>query len=532
MGMSIDVEKGNEDRHPPPRTPPWPLFIAQTSMSSQTKVGDDISLRKDLTSGSGSTSPSGFRDPPRRMVTHDEQKYKQYIRAVARQTRRLNTLTRWLDQDDDDKKSWIKKRDHQPEYFDGALVVTTELDGTAATYPQATRSPFSDFANTLETTLFDKGPKDILVLSQGMQAASLVYLGSRLEVDPQSFEQHINREAAIESLDPGTVSFDYPEIYWDGRNPGSQAAMRLFKTDKRRASPQIFKIGSDIYAAQHRLTWVQSRTSTSSSDVHVLLLDDLAQTKSENTRHLNKKPLSFAQYRYLQDPSDDTVLQSACDLRQALQRTLVDEPAYSNTETNTSQSLLRTGVLKAMITVLANKWEHMVSEVQQRMTESCSPLSSQVEHVEGIIQRKHNFEKLHQTLTKQINSLYRIDGVHPDAGDIQRLNSVQETMASWAVQLGKTSKTLLGQLQVVESIKTKDAATRAKNLQLLAFVFLPIGTVTSFYGMNTADLLDDPPPLWTFAVAAGFAVFLAALTALVYHSILFWARKRKDRRRG
>ncbi|KAL8942563.1 MAG: hypothetical protein Q9216_001607 [Gyalolechia sp. 2 TL-2023] len=61
--------------------------------------------------------------------------------------------------------------------------------------------------------------------------------------------------------------------------------------------------------------------------------------------------------------------------------------------------------------------------------------------------------------------------------------------------------------QIEESRKAMQQAEVVKRLTALAFIFIPIGTVSSAFGMNIQELSHDLPSIWVFAtVAIGVAM--------------------------
>jgi hypothetical protein len=76
---------------------------------------------------------------------------------------------------------------------------------------------------------------------------------------------------------------------------------------------------------------------------------------------------------------------------------------------------------------------------------------------------------------------------------------------------------MLGLLAIAESRKASVQATRVENLTILAFVFIPISTVSSIFGMNTYELVQNGPPMWKFAVAAVTVTVGAATAAWLFY---------------
>ncbi|KAL8774201.1 MAG: hypothetical protein Q9194_004096 [Teloschistes cf. exilis] len=60
----------------------------------------------------------------------------------------------------------------------------------------------------------------------------------------------------------------------------------------------------------------------------------------------------------------------------------------------------------------------------------------------------------------------------------------------------------LAMTQVEESRKAMQETEVVKRLTALAFIFIPVSTVCSAFGMNVQELSGDLPPIWLFAVVA------------------------------
>ncbi|KAJ5259235.1 hypothetical protein N7478_012216 [Penicillium angulare] len=97
------------------------------------------------------------------------------------------------------------------------------------------------------------------------------------------------------------------------------------------------------------------------------------------------------------------------------------------------------------------------------------------------------------------------------------MREYEKLLEGWAEQLGKVSESMLGMLAISESRRASGQAVQSQNLQILAFVFIPISTVASVFGMNTLEVNESKPKMWQFAVAAIGSKILAALIAWLYH---------------
>lgn len=162
----------------------------------------------------------------------------------------------------------------------------------------------------------------------------------------------------------------------------------------------------------------------------------------------------------------------------------------------------------------------MIRRAQESISGSRAPLTGDVDDISEVLQRKHDFEKLKRQLSALNASVFRIPTAPGTSClHLAELKSFESSLEGWATQLEKVSQSLLGLLAVSESKKATEQAARSKNLQLLAFVFIPISTVSSIYGMNTAEILNSPPRNWTFTLGAIIAIAASALAVALYDSM-------------
>ena len=168
---------------------------------------------------------------------------------------------------------------------------------------------------------------------------------------------------------------------------------------------------------------------------------------------------------------------------------------------------------------LASKWDLTICQAQESISETKAPLTGELDKIEEVLQRKHDFEKLERILSSAIASIKRLPGFETASHEVSSLMSNERSLGQWATQLEKVSQSMLGLLAIAESRKATQQAVRAKNLQLLAYIFLPISTVSSIYGMNTAEILDRRPRNWYFIVGAVAAIASSFLLATFHHSV-------------
>ena len=165
------------------------------------------------------------------------------------------------------------------------------------------------------------------------------------------------------------------------------------------------------------------------------------------------------------------------------------------------------------------KWQTLTFYTQSKISEAIAPLSGDLGLVAEVVQRKHDFEKMQRTMLANLGSAKLLLGPSTTDMDnqvIEALRSTEVAIAGWASQLEKISSSLQGLLAIQESWKASAQATRTQNLTILAFIFIPISTVSSIYGMNTSEIQKHNPPTWSFGLAAAGVTVLAIGAACLY----------------
>ncbi|KAI4283839.1 MAG: hypothetical protein L6R38_001886 [Xanthoria sp. 2 TBL-2021] len=81
----------------------------------------------------------------------------------------------------------------------------------------------------------------------------------------------------------------------------------------------------------------------------------------------------------------------------------------------------------------------------------------------------------------------------------------------------------LTSLQIEEARKAIQQGAVVKRLTALAFVFIPISTVCSAFGMNVREFGHDLPSVWVFAVVALAVATLTVFCSLELSGNIFWA---------
>ena len=174
----------------------------------------------------------------------------------------------------------------------------------------------------------------------------------------------------------------------------------------------------------------------------------------------------------------------------------------------------------AVVESVSSKWQTLLYYAQSKISESKAPSSGDVHLVAEVIQRKHDFEKMQRVMQADTESAAMLLGVGPADEKLVELQSYGTVIGSWATQLEKVAASLLGLLAIQESLKASKQAVRTQNLTILAFIFIPVSTVSSIYGMNTVEIAQHNPHMWQFALTAAVTTIVAILAASFYQ---YWA---------
>lgn len=339
------------------------------------------------------------------------------------------------------------------------------------------------------------------VIVRDLQPAAMLYLGALLDINPVCFEHYLNRDASFDTFDPAVVVFDYPEtLLYDGTNRTS-LERTLPKTSEGHGRGTLVKIWMSLYAYSQRVVSARISRSPPQSDIHLLLTDSLPKY-SPLTYHLAEKSSAMWHNSTL-------------------------EPASSDALANLQRLIMRPGPgrepgAEALIDYVSSKWQTLLYYAQVKISESKAPLTGDIHLIAEVIQRKHDFEKLQRILMANLGSSERLllpPGTEPDSSSSKRLADLRAykvTITGWASQLEKIASSLQGLLAISESLKAGQQAARTQNLTILAFVFIPVSTVSSIYGMNTVEIAQNNPQMWQFGVSASATTLVAILAAWSY----------------
>ena len=340
------------------------------------------------------------------------------------------------------------------------------------------------------------------LIVRDLQPTAMLYLGALLDINPVCFEHYLNRDASFDTFDPAVLVFDYPEtLLYQGSNP-TALERTLPKASEGHGRGTLVKIWMNLYAYSQRVVSARISRSPPQSDIHLLLTDSLPKY-SPLTYHLAAKPSAMWHNPRLEPAS--------CDALADLQRLIMrpdpgQEPGA-----------------EALIDYVSCKWQTLLYYAQIKISESKAPLTGNIHLIAEVIQRKHDFEKLQRTMMANLGSSSRLlllPGMEPDNSSRKRLadlRAYEATIAGWASQLEKVASSLQGLLAISESLKAGKQAARTQNLTILAFVFIPVSTVSSIYGMNTVEIAQNNPRMWQFGVSASATTLIAIFAAWSYN---------------
>lgn len=339
------------------------------------------------------------------------------------------------------------------------------------------------------------------VIVRDLQPAAMLYLGALLDINPVCFEHYLNRDASFDTFDSAVLVFDYPEtLLYEGSN---QTALEgtLPKASEGHGRGTLAKIWMNLYAYSQRVVSARISRSPSQSDIHLLLTDSLPKY-SPLTYHLAAKSSAMWPNPRLEPASSDAL----ANLQRLMMR---PDPGQEPGA-------------EALIDYVSSKWQTLLYYAQVKISESKAPLTGDIHLIAEVIQRKHDFEKLQRTLMANLGSSARLlllPGMEPDNSSSKRLadlRAYEATIAGWASQLEKVASSLQGLLAISESLKAGQQASRTQNLTILAFVFIPVSTVSSIYGMNTVEIAQNNPRMWQFGVSASATTLVAIFAAWSY----------------
>ena len=298
----------------------------------------------------------------------------------------------------------------------------------------------------------------------------MVYLGALLNINPVGLEYYLNRDASFESFDPAVLVFDYPETFLYGGAAPTLGERNLFKPSKVHSRGTLVKIWMNLYSYSQRNVSVKVYRSPPHSDIQILLVDSLPEVGPFSYHQGNLPSVSRGTLSSGSRSLDALARLQSLVTRQDL-NTSNPEPA-SNT----------------IVDYVSSKWQSLLYYAQVKISESRAPLTGDIDLIAEVIQRKHDFEKIQRTMMANLGSARLLPGLQPDSKRLGDLLSYQTIIAGWASQLERVASSLQGLLAIIESLKASQQATRTQNLMILAFVFIPVSTVSSIYGIHTVEI--------------------------------------------
>lgn len=173
---------------------------------------------------------------------------------------------------------------------------------------------------------------------------------------------------------------------------------------------------------------------------------------------------------------------------------------------------------KAIAHYICAKWEEMLLEVEEAISETDAPLSGDKLLIETIIHRKHLFGYLRRQMSIIYQWATRTSSTHDSYPSLRKLKECEDKLKDWTEELDQVSNSLLGMLSISESTRAGFQAVRTKNITILAFIFIPISTVASIYGMNVTEFSGEAanPEMKSFGISAAVVLVGTALVAWIY----------------
>ena len=297
------------------------------------------------------------------------------------------------------------------------------------------------------------------VIIRDLQPFAMLYLGALLNINPVCFEHYPNRDVSYEIFDPAVLVFDYPETFFYGDGIHAARECELFETFTVHTRGTLIKVWMNLYIYSQRVVSAKIYTPSPQSDIQLLLVDSLPNLRRA-TYHLAEKP--SVMWNRLSPSS------ASSDRLAHLQSILTQERGISSQEP----------AANAVVGLVSSKWQTMLYYAQVKISESKAPLTGDIHLIAEVIQRKHDFEKMQRTMMANLSSARLLPGLKPENERLRDLHAYQTTIAGWASKLERVASSLQGLLAISESLKASKQASRTQNLTILAFVFIPVSTVS------------------------------------------------------
>lgn len=133
-------------------------------------------------------------------------------------------------------------------------------------------------------------------------------------------------------------------------------------------------------------------------------------------------------------------------------------------------------------------------------------------------------------LKKSVDSLQR--PLSRFAGDIVRLTKWNVTLDDYKHLLQETEDWIaaynafdtrrLGLLSSQKALKGVEQSDSVKRLTTLAFIFIPLSLVTSFFGMSVSELDSGSVSIWVFVTASACVLILALALLTLWSGLSSW----------
>ena len=163
-------------------------------------------------------------------------------------------------------------------------------------------------------------------------------------------------------------------------------------------------------------------------------------------------------------------------------------------------------------TFITEKWVSLVEQTQEVISETDMPDASNLQLLRIMMKRKHMFAEVKRTLDTLCETIAAPELKAPR----EHLRKVQNKIESWVADLESTLTLSTSYLSLDETKRAITQSTRTTQLTVLAFVFIPLSTVSSGFGMNV-DVLSSSPSIYWF-VGIGSGVALATFFYAAYYS--------------
>jgi HPt (histidine-containing phosphotransfer) domain-containing protein len=162
--------------------------------------------------------------------------------------------------------------------------------------------------------------------------------------------------------------------------------------------------------------------------------------------------------------------------------------------------------LSAALSFITEKWTSLIDQTHEAISETDVPDGTDLRLLRVMTKRKHMFSEIRRTLAGVAQSI-----TAPELSKARySLEKVTKKLDDWVRDLESTISLCSSYLSLDESQRAITQSTRTAQLTVLAFVFIPVSTVASTFGMNVNVLKDNPPIYWF----AGIGAVVALITFL------------------